>query len=338
MKSIIQITTWILFIGLLLLCSQRCKKGILEEGNQLKKAKIPALVTDADGNVYNTIAIGTQVWMTENLKTTRFTDGTAIPYRVGTEGAGYCWYNNDENNKDLYGALYARGPVATWKLAPKGWHVPDRSDWQILVNYLGSNVAYKLMETGTVHWSAPNSDATNESGFTALPAGRVTYRLFLFEGLRSMAAWWKSNHGGTSNPEYMILKDGNIYTETAFYGDFFSVRCLKDDLPLLSTLPLTNVTPTSVTTGGDITNVGGLKITSCGICWHTSHNPTIRNFKTVDEPYNNPDYLDPMMGIGKFTSTITGLKADRIYYIRAYATNSLGTSYGNEIILNTTNN
>lgn len=337
MKSIIQITTKILFFGLVLLSFQRCEKGTLEE-NQLKKAKIPSAVTDADGNVYNTVAIGTQVWMTENLKTTRYNDGSAIPNRVETDDGGYCWYNNDENNKDIYGALYSRGPVATGKLAPKGWHVPDRSDWQILVNYLGSNAAYKLMETGTTHWLAANSSATNESGFTALPGGRVTYRSYLFEELGTMAAWWKSNHGGTSNPEYMILKDGNIYTETAFYGDFLSIRCLKDDMPVLSTLPLTNITSTSATAGGDITNVGGLKISSCGVCWNTSRNPTIRHSKTVDEPFNNPDYLDPMMGIGKFTSTITGLRAGKTYYIRAYATNSLGTAYGNEITLTTSAN
>jgi uncharacterized protein (TIGR02145 family) len=198
MKSIKRITAWILFAGLVLFCFQRCKKGILEEGNQLKKAKISTTVTDADGNIYNTVQIGTQVWMTENLKTTKFNDGTAIPYRVETGGGGYCWYNNDETNKDVYGALYN----GYRNLAPNGWHVPDRSDWQILINYLGSNAAYKLMETGTAHWSAPNSSATNESGFTALPGGRVSYRSYTFEGLGSIAAWWKSNHGGTSNPEY----------------------------------------------------------------------------------------------------------------------------------------
>lgn len=331
MKSIKRITTWILLTGLLLISFQRCKKGILEEGNQLKKARISTVVTDADGNIYNTIKIGTQIWMTENLKTTKLNDGTAIPYRVGTGASGYCWYNNEENNKDVYGALYSWAPVATRKLAPKGWHVPDRSDWQILINYLGSNAAYKLMETGTTHWSAPNFQATNESGFTAIPGGRVTYRLFVFEGIGSIATWWVSNHGGTSNPMYMILQGGEINTETSFSGDFISVRCLKDDLPVLSTLPLSKITSTSVTTGGDITNVGGLKITSCGVCWHTSPNPTMKNSKTVDEPYNNPDYLDPAMGIGKFTSIITGLKAGKTYYIRAYATNSLGTAYGNEI-------
>lgn len=334
MKSIKRITTWILLTGLLVISFQRCKKGILEEGNQLKKARISTAVTDADGNIYNTVVIGTQVWMTENLKTTKFNNGTAIPYRDGTGGLQYCWYNNDEINKDVYGALYNDFR----ELAPKGWHVPDRSDWQILINYLGSNAAYKLMETGTTHWLAPNSDATNESGFNALPGGRVTYRFYVFEGLGSMATWWKSNHGGTSNPEYMILRDGNIGSEIAFNGDFFSIRCLKDQLPVLSTLPLTNITVTSVITGGDITNVGGLKITSCGVCWHTSPNPTIKNSKTVDEPYNNPDYLDPAMGIGKFTSTITGLKAGKTYYIRAYATNSLGTAYGNEITFSTSAN
>lgn len=281
MKSIKRITAWILFIGLLLLSFQRCEKGILEDKNQLKKAKVSASVTDADGNVYSTVTIGTQIWMTENLKTTKLNDGTAISYRIGTGAEGYCWYNNEENNKNVYGALYSWGPVVSGKLAPKGWHVPDRSDWQLLINYLGSNAAYKLMETGTEHWLAPNSEATNESGFKALPGGRISCQSYLFEDMGSLAAWWKSNHGGTSNPEYTILTGGNIYSETAFYGDFLSIRCLKDDLPVLSTLTLTDITQNSVSTGGNITNVGGLKIPSCGMCWHTTHNPTIKNSKTV---------------------------------------------------------
>ena len=116
-------------------------------------------VTDIDGNAYHTVAIGTQVWMVENLKTTRYNDGTAIPLVTDsavwgnlTSTPGYCWYNNDMSMyKNLYGALYNWYAVSTEKLAPEGWHVPTNSEWGVLINYLGGDTSAggAMKETGS---------------------------------------------------------------------------------------------------------------------------------------------------------------------------------------------
>jgi len=117
--------------------------------------------------------------MGENLKTTHFNDGTAIPMVTNaTEWGnlltpGYCWYENNETvNKDTYGALYNWPSVSSGKLCPAGWHVPSDADWTVLTQNLGgiSFAGSKLKEAGTTHWIAPNLAATNETGFTALPA------------------------------------------------------------------------------------------------------------------------------------------------------------------------
>ena len=116
-------------------------------------------VTDIDGNVYHTVTIGTQTWMVENLKTTKYNDGTAIPLVTDSTAwlnlttPGYCWYNNDAATyKNTYGALYNWFTVNTSKLAPSGWHVPTDAEWTTLITYLGGETVAggQMKSTGTI--------------------------------------------------------------------------------------------------------------------------------------------------------------------------------------------
>ncbi len=148
-------------------------------------------VTDFEGNVYNIVTIGTQRWLRENLKVTRYNDGTPITYinfdSINREAA-YCWYMNTEEYKNIYGALYNWFAVNTGKLCPSGWHIATEEDWKTLINYAGgSNIAgNKLKEVGTSHWIY-DSGSTNEFDFTALPGGIFWFQ---FEGLGNGGIWW----------------------------------------------------------------------------------------------------------------------------------------------------
>jgi len=200
-------------------------------------------ITDIEGNIYKTIQIGTQTWMAENLKTTKLNDGTAIPLVtdninwLNRSTPGYCWYDNDVYYKSYYGALYNWYPVSTGKLCPTGWHVPSDLEWTILCNYLeNTNVAGgKLKETGTLHWLYPNTGATNESGFTALPGG-WRYSNGVFRGIYWMGIWWSStefNTGSTNNPVASYFRGMHYDSNDASgSGDSkvtgYSIRCLKD--------------------------------------------------------------------------------------------------------------
>jgi uncharacterized protein (TIGR02145 family) len=137
-------------------------------------------VTDIDGNVYQTVVIGSQCWMKENLKTTRFNDGTPIPLVTNfsqwsnENGPAYCYYNNDSiSYKSIYGALYKGYTHNYGQVCPLGWHVPTSAEFDTLITFLlGETVAGGKMKTaGAQYWNAPNKDATNESGFSALPGG-----------------------------------------------------------------------------------------------------------------------------------------------------------------------
>ena len=104
-----------------------------------------SMITDVDGNSYHTVKIGTQTWMVENLKTTKFNDGSPIPLIRDSSTwkasltPGYCFYKNDSaKNKSTYGALYNWNAVNTGRLAPKGWHVPTDAEWTVLINYVGT--------------------------------------------------------------------------------------------------------------------------------------------------------------------------------------------------------
>lgn len=195
-------------------------------------------VVDADGNVYTTVIIGTQEWMVENLRTTRFNDGTDIPL-VTDDSAwsnlhtpGYCFYNNntDAIEQEKWGALYNWYTVNTGKLAPAGWHVPSDSDWIILSDYLGGeNVAGgKMKEEGTENWLTPNTNATNSSGFRALPGGYRDEGLFVF--LNEFGTWWCATEYDEHFAYYRTLTYN--YTRLArnsyYKDDGFSVRLVRD--------------------------------------------------------------------------------------------------------------
>ncbi len=202
-------------------------------------------VTDIEGNVYQTIGIGSQIWMAENLKTTTFSDGSAIPlvedsieWTLQFVKPAYCWYGNDEEKyKDTYGALYNFRAVMTEKLCPEGWHVPSDDEWTILETFLGGRdvAGGMLKEAGTEHWLSPNTGATNESGFTALPGGfrvyhTAPYTTSKYLYIRKNAYFWNSTLGSNNyarcwciNYQYTELIS---FTRNILYG--ISIRCIKD--------------------------------------------------------------------------------------------------------------
>ena len=195
-------------------------------------------VVDQDGNSYETITIGNQVWMTENLRTTKYNDGTLIPLVVDNRdwrilsAPAYCWYNNDTIYKKLYGALYNGYAVSTNKLCPEGWHISTDAEWTSLVQILGgeNTAGGKLKESETTYWREPNSGATNESGFTAIPGG-TRYTNGLFFSMTYIGYWWTITESNVfNNGWYRSIDFSNcsVYRNYIDFNNGFSVRCLKD--------------------------------------------------------------------------------------------------------------
>ncbi len=209
------------------------------------KVGMEGVVTDVDGNYYHTVTIGSQVWMAENLRTTKFNDGTSIPLIVDkTQWAGlstpaFCWYNNNESDyKVSYGALYNWNAVNIESICPSGWHVPDDAEWTTLANFVGgmSVAGEKLKEAGTIHWLLDKSVGTDENGFTGLPGG---FRLMdNFSSAGSLGLWWSSSESSSGGLPYSPEESGrhlemNNSYDYALLGNVLkvnglSVRCLKD--------------------------------------------------------------------------------------------------------------
>lgn len=204
------------------------------------------LVSDIDGNLYKTIVIGTQVWMAENLRTTKYNNNADIPLVTGNQEwaslttPAYSWYNNDESaNKSTYGALYNWYAINTGNLCPTGWHVPLSTEWTILINYLGGEASAggKLKEAGLSHWATPNTGATNQSGFTALPAGVrhnvyvPVYSYGIFDEL-NLSTWFTAIDEASPVFAYWLnltnITGDAILRNSAPKNVGFSVRCLRD--------------------------------------------------------------------------------------------------------------
>ena len=197
-------------------------------------------ITDADGNVYTSVTIGTQEWMVENLRTSKYSDGTSIPnVTSNTEWGGFgstgawCHYDNDSSQYEAtYGKLYNWDAVETGKLCPTGWHVPTDAEWTVLTDYVASDGhngtdGLALKATSGWNWS---SDGTDDYGWLGLPGGRRTM-LGNFENFGYGGYWWSSSEkANTYDAWYRSLWNYDDYVyRNDFYTEYgFSVRCLKD--------------------------------------------------------------------------------------------------------------
>ena len=199
-------------------------------------------VTESENeSMASSVIIGDQEWQTKNLDVDRFRNGDLIPHARTNEEwetAGekeepaWCYYNNDTKNGRIYGKLYnwyavndARG------LAPTGWHIPTDEEWTTLTNYLGGEdvAGGKMKSTGTAYWNSPNTDATNESGFSVLPGG---YRnnFGSFDSIRNNAFFWSATEGDYSDAwnRTLNVNFGNVYRVSYNKSVGASVRCLRD--------------------------------------------------------------------------------------------------------------
>lgn len=195
-------------------------------------------VTDIDGNVYDTVTIGTQIWMKQNLNVTRFNNGDSIPQITDVaqwtnlDSNAYCFINNNANNGPIYGRLYNFYTVNDSRnVCPVDWHIPTDAEWTILENQLGgmSVAGGKMKEIGLTHWNSPNSYATNSSNFTALPGGkRGSDGTFTIIGNSSY--WWSSTTSSISSGIYRRLdyNQESVIESTHSFKNGLSIRCLKN--------------------------------------------------------------------------------------------------------------
>ena len=209
-------------------------------GSEFSFKTTPLIVTDIDGNIYSTVKIGIQVWMIENLKTTKYSNGDLIgttspaTLLITAENTPkYQWaYSGDESSVATYGRLYTWFTVMdTRGVCPTGWHIANDAEWTTLTTILGgeSISGDKLKETCTIHWLSPNSGSTNSSGFTALPGGS-RYLDGTFNHIGVDCVWWSATEASTIDGWYRRLDNGNA--RVGRYADYkwvgLSVRCIKD--------------------------------------------------------------------------------------------------------------
>ena len=196
-------------------------------------------VQDVQGHSYPTVKIGDQWWMAENLKATKFRSGEDIPNVAGagewasSGDAAYCNSNNDTAIAEVYGRLYNwHAATDGRKICPTGWHVPNDNDWAALTQFLGGEevAGGKLKQTGTELWNSPNADATNESGFNAIPGGVRNSNTGNFAGMGTNASWWSVTQQNTDNAFTWGITSVNGFMANYFLdkNTGLSIRCVKD--------------------------------------------------------------------------------------------------------------
>ncbi len=312
-----------------------------------------ASCADAAGVNYPVVKIGTQTWMAQNLAylpavgpSNIGSDTEKHYYVYGYEGTSTTEATATDNYHQ-YGVLYnwpaaldghagsSEVPSGVRGVCPEGWHLPSDDEWKVLEIYLGMSELdaeeYEWRDSGDVGKKIKSStgwyrdgNGDNSSGFTALPAG-CRYNTGVFDGRTYRAYFWSATER-FSNPRSRNLNYLNNGSGRSSYTkrSGFSVRCIRDynveSLPSVTTEALSDLKPNSVRFGGRVTDDGSLEVTARGVCWSTSENPTLSDSFTVTGS-----------GLGTFTSEIEGLAKSTTYYVRAYATNGLGTAYGNQV-------
>lgn len=317
-------------------------------------------ITDYDGNIYNTVQIGSQCWMAENLRTTHYANGASITLGTDTSTiTAYRYYpGNSASYVSSYGYLYNwkalmrnytggdnANPSGVQGVCPSGWHLPSFAEWEQLGLYLESQSLYQCggeneyvakSIASTTGWdessyfcSIGNDQASNNSsGFNAKPTGY--YYSGGTSGFGSSTVFWNTcvnANQGIPCLVFSMISSSFFNHYTAHKSQGLPVRCVKGGnyLPEITTSNVSSMTGTTAVCGGNVINSGSSSVSARGVCWSTTQNPTVSNSHTTNGS-----------GTGSFTSNITGLIAGATYYVRAYATNSVGTAYGMQHSFTTT--
>lgn len=317
------------------------------------------IVIDYDGNVYNTVRIGTQCWMKENLKTTHYQNGTEIPSasNYSNTPARYSPGGNS-TNVNAYGYLYnwpavMNGeassnniPSGVQGICPPGWHVPSLMEYTVLFDFVKTQfecqcnsrmdyIAKSLCDRSETYWTyVPNricavgnsgqGNNNNTSGFSARPAGFYQYNYYNFKA--STLIWTSSEYLSNTQNAYFIAMEwySPVHGHVNYPKiDAMSVRCLLDTTltlaPTVYTTTTTNITTSSAMLNGNVTHDGGLNLSQRGFCWSTSPNPTLSDAYSINGS-----------SVGLLNYALSGLDSNTLYYVRAYAINAFDTVYGNE--------
>ena len=313
-----------------------------------------AVVTDYDGNRYNTVQIGNQCWMKENLRTTHYATGAPISQGNNVDPAVAHYYlPEDIDNVMLCGYLYnwkaamgqgsgsAASPSVVQGICPSGWHVPSDAEWAQLTDYMSGLAAYvcgenpssiaQALAADTIWHSSGNSCAlgydlslNNISGFSAFPAGYAHEESMDYG---TSARFWTATSNDDAHAYYRALHYNNSFLEPNSFGDKgcgMSVRCVLAEAPKVTTAAMIDIQEYSAVGGGEVTSIGGAPVSERGLCWSTSPYPTIINNRVTCGS-----------GLGAFTGQMTGLAHGTTYYVRAYATNAAGTVYGRQEMFTT---
>jgi uncharacterized protein (TIGR02145 family) len=192
---------------------------------------------DIDGNAYPTFMIGAQQWTAENLRVTHYRNGDTIPNETddatwaGLTTGAYCWYNNDQSANAKYGTLYNWYAVHDSRnICPEGWHVPSDDEWTALTTYLGGeSVAGGKMKSVSALWNSPNTDATNNSGFSGFPGG-FRYYSGGFSYVGGYGGWWSATEYGGDYAwfRYLGYDGSDVYRSYSGKASGYSVRCVRD--------------------------------------------------------------------------------------------------------------
>jgi uncharacterized protein (TIGR02145 family) len=294
--------------------------------------------SDVDGKFYNTVAIDSQCWMESNLRVSRFNDGTVIPqitadnptaWSTNDTGA-WSYYNDDVSNNALFGKLYNFYVVSNVKnVCPTGWEVPSDDAWTQLKNFLGADAGRKMKSTSG--WR-DGGNGNNQSGFNAVPAGRKGVTGTTYTEIGQAARFWSSTENNQNNGWiYRLTYDSNeLQRDYNQMGNGFSIRCVYSEpveiksVPEVETLETEEVTSSTALLKGNIVSDGNESITQAGFCFGLNDNPD-----SEDTCVETDDLT------GSFQTEVTALVPETTYYVRAFAANSLGLSYGESVSFTT---
>ncbi|MCF8373226.1 MAG: fibrobacter succinogenes major paralogous domain-containing protein [Bacteroidales bacterium] len=322
-------------------------------------------IIDYDGNMYNTVLIGNQCWMKENLRSVHYSNGAPIQFidddevwnDLYTNDKAFCYWNDNPVYAPAWGVLYTWGAVMNGEVSsnevpsgvqgvcPVGWHVPSDEEWKILEGTVDSLYGYPNQEWDTTYWRGSdagfklkatsgwfingnsNPNGNDQYGFSA-QAGSYREPGGSFNYWAEDAMFWTSTSIYTIWPIRRYLRNdyNGIARDAQYPNGGLSVRCIRHSdalptaLPTVSTDSIQHISTNRVTIGGKVIEDGQLYVSERGLCWNTTGSPT-----------TSDSILILGSGRGPFSKSQTGFATDTTYYIRAFAINTLGTSYGDEM-------